>query len=179
MEHPDVMRLMAWSSLEKDTDDPGSRRAARDVKIAALAAAQSDGRVRTSFSPAFLLTAIISEQARPRPCGHVGVLLPRNGGGRAVWERRPSSDGPSCGAEGTRTPDPLHAMQFEGTPGRIIPARRVRPRVGLAVASALLNKGSTVRQVSRRARTAHSMLPLAIRRSKKAWLRSRLRTQRT
>lgn len=60
MAHPDLMRLMAWSSLEQKADSPAARAAAHDVKVSALMKAQNAGPVGTAFPPSFLLTAIMA-----------------------------------------------------------------------------------------------------------------------
>ena len=60
MAHPDLMRLMAWFSLEQKADSPEERGAARDEKVAALMKAQNAGQVGTAFPPGFLLTAIMA-----------------------------------------------------------------------------------------------------------------------
>lgn len=60
MAHPDLMRLMAWSSLEQKPGSVAARRTAHDVKSAALATAQDAAQVETGFSPSFLLTAIMA-----------------------------------------------------------------------------------------------------------------------
>lgn len=59
---PDVMRLMAWSALERRPEaiDVESRGTEFSDKVAALTAAQSDGRLPSTFDPNFLLTAIMS-----------------------------------------------------------------------------------------------------------------------
>jgi AcrR family transcriptional regulator len=60
MAHPDLMRLMAWFSLEQNADSPEERGAARDEKVAAWMKAQNAGQVGTAFPPGFLLTAIMA-----------------------------------------------------------------------------------------------------------------------
>jgi AcrR family transcriptional regulator len=60
MARPDLMRLLAWSTLEQSTGAPGGRAAAHDAKIDALAKAQADGRPAAAFSPAFLITTVMS-----------------------------------------------------------------------------------------------------------------------
>jgi len=59
MTNPDLMRLMAWFSLEQKVDSPAERTTAHDEKVAALLKAQSAGQVGTAFSPSFLLNAIM------------------------------------------------------------------------------------------------------------------------
>ena len=60
MANPDLMRLLAWFSLEQRTNNPAGRGAAVDAKIGILRKAQKSGQVGATFSPAFLLTAISS-----------------------------------------------------------------------------------------------------------------------
>ncbi len=60
MAHPDLMRLMMWFSLEQKADTPVERGAALGVKVAALKKSQNAGQVGTTFSPGFLLTAIMA-----------------------------------------------------------------------------------------------------------------------
>jgi AcrR family transcriptional regulator len=60
MTNPDLMRLIAWSSLEQKADSSAARTAALDVKVAALAQAQADGLAGPVFPPAFLLTAVMT-----------------------------------------------------------------------------------------------------------------------
>jgi AcrR family transcriptional regulator len=59
MAHPDLMRLMAWSSLEQKPGTVGARHDAHEPKVADLAAAQDAGRVGTAFPPEFLLTTVM------------------------------------------------------------------------------------------------------------------------
>lgn len=59
MTNPDLMRLMAWFSLEQKVDSPAERTTAHDEKVTALLKAQSAGQVGTAFSPNFLLNAIM------------------------------------------------------------------------------------------------------------------------
>jgi AcrR family transcriptional regulator len=58
--NPDLMRLLAWSALEQQAKGQAERVAALDAKVAALAEAQSAGRVGTAFPPDFLLIAVMS-----------------------------------------------------------------------------------------------------------------------
>jgi AcrR family transcriptional regulator len=60
MTRPDLMRLLAWSTLEQSTGVPDGRTASHDAKIAALAQAQADHRLDAAFSPAFLVTTVMS-----------------------------------------------------------------------------------------------------------------------
>lgn len=58
--NPDLMRLLAWSNLEQATTDSSERVASRDAKIAELREAQEAGQIAETFSPDFLLTAIMT-----------------------------------------------------------------------------------------------------------------------
>jgi len=60
MANPDLMRLMAWSSLEQSVQTPPARGAARDSKVVELAKGQAAGEIGTAFPPDFLLTVIMT-----------------------------------------------------------------------------------------------------------------------
>jgi AcrR family transcriptional regulator len=60
MENPDLMRLMSWSSLEQVRYNPTEREYSHSKKIAELTEGQENGRLGTTFSPGFLLTAIMT-----------------------------------------------------------------------------------------------------------------------
>jgi AcrR family transcriptional regulator len=61
MANPDLMRLMAWFALERTPDSSAERAASRDKKLSALKKkAQSASQVGATFSPCFLLTAIMT-----------------------------------------------------------------------------------------------------------------------
>jgi AcrR family transcriptional regulator len=57
--NPDLFRLMTWFALEQRADSPAERVAVRKRKVAALVKAQKAGQLGTTFSPDFLLTAIM------------------------------------------------------------------------------------------------------------------------
>ena len=59
MTNPDLMRLVAWSTLE-NTKGSAERAATLDGKLTALTEAQKNGQVGTAFAPDFLLVAILS-----------------------------------------------------------------------------------------------------------------------
>jgi len=59
MTNPDLMRLLAWSTLE-NTKSSTERAATLDGKLMALTEAQKIGQVGTTFAPDFLLVAIMS-----------------------------------------------------------------------------------------------------------------------
>jgi AcrR family transcriptional regulator len=60
MANPDLMRLMAWSSLERTVETPSARSESRVGKVAELANAQNGGQVGEAFPPDFLLTAVMT-----------------------------------------------------------------------------------------------------------------------
>ena len=60
MKNPDLMRLLAWSSLEEQATEPASRATLRDSKVAGIAAAQADGKVNPEFPAGFLLTVVMT-----------------------------------------------------------------------------------------------------------------------
>jgi AcrR family transcriptional regulator len=58
MSHPDLMRLMAWSGLERSAATPPALTESMHGKLAALAAAQMRGTSERALPPAFLFTVI-------------------------------------------------------------------------------------------------------------------------
>jgi hypothetical protein len=58
--HPDLMRLMAWSSLDLTAESPTERGAAHEMKVASIKKAQRAGDVGIAFPPSFLLTTIMT-----------------------------------------------------------------------------------------------------------------------
>jgi AcrR family transcriptional regulator len=58
--HPDLFRLVAWSTLERVGGGSAEKGAAQKAKIASLKQAQQAGQVSAALPPAFLLTAIMS-----------------------------------------------------------------------------------------------------------------------
>jgi AcrR family transcriptional regulator len=74
MANPDLMRLIAWSALEK-AKGPAERGATLDAKLAALAEAQHAGQVGTAFPPRFLLTAVLSLATAWSAAGPFGPSL--------------------------------------------------------------------------------------------------------
>jgi tetracycline repressor-like protein len=59
MTNPDLMRLLAWSTLEKN-EGSAECVAALDMKVAALTEAQKAGQAGMAFPPEFLLVAVMS-----------------------------------------------------------------------------------------------------------------------
>jgi AcrR family transcriptional regulator len=57
---PELMRLVAWYSLEQTSAPLAERDATRDTKIEALAKAQKSKEVGNAFPPGFLLTSIMA-----------------------------------------------------------------------------------------------------------------------
>lgn len=60
MDHPDLMRLMAWSNLEQRASRLPARGASQDDKVRAMAAARPEGGPGAAFDPAFVLTAVMT-----------------------------------------------------------------------------------------------------------------------
>lgn len=60
MTHPDLYRLMAWYGLEQKVINLTERTAVQQRKIKEVMDAQSAGLVGTTFTPGFLLTAIMA-----------------------------------------------------------------------------------------------------------------------
>ena len=81
MANPDLMRLMAWSALEK-AKGQAERVAALDAKIAALTEAQNAGQVGTAFPPDFLLTAVLSLATAWSAAGPFGPSIDPKGAER-------------------------------------------------------------------------------------------------
>jgi AcrR family transcriptional regulator len=75
MSHPDLMRLMLWSSLEQQAGTIATRRNAQDSKVAAIDSAQADGRLGDGFAPGFLLTVIMAIATGWSAASPFGVTL--------------------------------------------------------------------------------------------------------
>ncbi|MCJ7843680.1 TetR family transcriptional regulator [Lederbergia sp. NSJ-179] len=60
MTHPQIVRLMTWYSLEQKEDNLTERASVRDKKIKAIMDAQNDGLVGKTFTPGFLMTAVMA-----------------------------------------------------------------------------------------------------------------------
>jgi AcrR family transcriptional regulator len=58
--YPDLMRLMAWSNLERNTHTLAERVASHDDKVAEMTKAQNAAQLATTFPPSFLLTAVMT-----------------------------------------------------------------------------------------------------------------------
>ena len=58
--HPDLMRLLVWSGLERKTGDPAEHNEKRDAKISAITKAQRAGELSGAFPPRFVLIAVMS-----------------------------------------------------------------------------------------------------------------------
>jgi AcrR family transcriptional regulator len=58
--HPDMMRLMAWSTLERTDLFAAARIAAHHRYAEEIAAAQDAGKLNKSFDPSFLLTTVMA-----------------------------------------------------------------------------------------------------------------------
>ncbi len=60
MDHPDLMRLVVWSTLEQPHRVPDGRSVSHDAKVDAVAKAQADDKLDATFSPAFLVAMVMS-----------------------------------------------------------------------------------------------------------------------
>ncbi|QSO50952.1 TetR family transcriptional regulator [Alicyclobacillus curvatus] len=60
MTHPHIVRLMTWHSLEHKADNISERTSVRDKKLKAIIDAQRDGLLGTTFTPGFLMTALMA-----------------------------------------------------------------------------------------------------------------------
>ncbi|MCU4186783.1 TetR family transcriptional regulator [Acidiferrimicrobium sp. IK] len=60
MANPNLMRLLAWSTLEPTIGSLAGRAPSHDAKIEALQRAQSGGLTSAEFSPAFLVTTVMA-----------------------------------------------------------------------------------------------------------------------
>lgn len=60
MTRPDLMRLVAWSTLEQSTRGSKGRSAAHDAKIEEVARAQAEERLDTAFTAEFLVTTVMA-----------------------------------------------------------------------------------------------------------------------
>ncbi|GGE33391.1 putative TetR family regulatory protein [Pullulanibacillus camelliae] len=60
MAHPDILRLMEWNKLENKTESFTERAAAQDKKIKMIKNAQNVDLKKTTFTPEFLLSAIMT-----------------------------------------------------------------------------------------------------------------------
>jgi AcrR family transcriptional regulator len=60
MDHPDLMRLVVWSTLEQPNRIPEGRTSSHDAKVDAVAKAQADDTLDATFSPAFLVAMVMS-----------------------------------------------------------------------------------------------------------------------
>lgn len=75
MAHPDLMRLLVWSTLEQPAGSVRMRKSSQDTKVAALAAAQGRGEVADRFPPEFLLTVTMTVANAWSAAGPFGTAL--------------------------------------------------------------------------------------------------------
>ena len=75
MAHPDLMRLVAWSTLEPSVSVADGRAASHDAKIDALARRPPDGGREREFSPAFLVTTVMAVATAWSPSLPFGVAM--------------------------------------------------------------------------------------------------------
>ena len=60
MVHPDLMRLVVWSTLEQAGQDPAGRSASHEEKIDALRKTFAADRTESPFAPGFLVTTVLA-----------------------------------------------------------------------------------------------------------------------
>jgi AcrR family transcriptional regulator len=60
MARPDLMRLMAWTNLERQAANPADRMVVHAGKIEELGQAQNEGKVNAHFAPGFILTLVMT-----------------------------------------------------------------------------------------------------------------------
>ncbi|QSF48013.1 TetR family transcriptional regulator [Paenibacillus tianjinensis] len=75
MSNPDLMRLMAWFSLEQKADSPVERGQVHDQKVKSLTEAQNSGQVGAAFPPEFILTTIMTIATAWTAANPFGPLL--------------------------------------------------------------------------------------------------------
>ncbi|MEU9865844.1 TetR family transcriptional regulator [Streptomyces sp. NPDC047971] len=74
--HPEVIRLATWHRLERGDSydrDPAVAAPTRDAKLEALAAVQKEGGIGAGFSPAALLTLVLSLALAWNPSNATGM----------------------------------------------------------------------------------------------------------
>jgi AcrR family transcriptional regulator len=58
--HPDLMRLVAWTSLEQQAVTPAERLGVHNGKVEEIRQAQKDGLVNPHFDPGFILIMVMT-----------------------------------------------------------------------------------------------------------------------
>ncbi|MFC4532155.1 TetR family transcriptional regulator [Sphaerisporangium dianthi] len=58
--HPQIIRLLAWSTLEQSAELPASRAVSFQEMAAAVADGQREGRINPAFPPEFLMTTLMA-----------------------------------------------------------------------------------------------------------------------
>jgi AcrR family transcriptional regulator len=75
MEHPALMRLLLWSTLELDEDPSAVRIRSQEDKVAAVERAQQAGGISGRFPAAFLLTVVMALSTAWSAAGPFGPSL--------------------------------------------------------------------------------------------------------
>lgn len=80
MANPDMLRLLAWSTLNEQTRYPPERLATHVRNIDAIAQAQADDAVTDDFPPEFILTAVLALTTCWAPAMPFGLSIQPNPG---------------------------------------------------------------------------------------------------
>lgn len=88
MANPDLMRLLAWSTLERFSKESDERVATLREKCRKVAEAQKGGAVGTAFPPDFLLAAVMSLGTAWSAASAFGPSLDANLGERSAVIRK-------------------------------------------------------------------------------------------
>ena len=75
MDHPHLIRLLAWFGLEPRDEWPARPQASVDTKLRGLRKAQREGWINREFTPAFLLTIVISLTTAWTAANPLGALI--------------------------------------------------------------------------------------------------------
>jgi AcrR family transcriptional regulator len=75
MANPDLMRLLAWSTLDGSVGPPEGRAASHDAKVAALSEMQVERRLDARFSPEFLVATVMALATSWSPAFPFGAAM--------------------------------------------------------------------------------------------------------
>jgi len=78
MANPDMLRLLAWSTLNEQTRYPPDRLATHATNVDRIALAQADGAVTDDFPAEFILTAVLSLTTCWAPAMPFGLSIQPN-----------------------------------------------------------------------------------------------------